>query len=237
MAYKDVSKNHRIYALGIAKNEFAPRKDLRGKRFGRLTVIDFSHKGGTSGRTYYYKCLCDCGNECVKSSAYLLQAYTYPHQSCGCWHKELNINASTTHGHGKKTDPTYKTWVELKLRCCNPNNTAYPNYGGRGIKVCDRWLHSFENFLADMGERPSKEYSIDRIDVNGDYCPENCRWATRKQQCNNRRTNINITYNGKTQTLMQWCDELGLNFSNARYMLRRTGRSFEYIVNHQLKIK
>lgn len=236
MKYKDLANRKPAYYAGLAKDEFCPRKDLRGQKFGRLTVIDFDRKGGKNGRTYYYKCLCDCNNTCVKSASYLLRKDKYaPHKSCGCWHRELYLTSSTKHGHGTKgKSSTYKIWCEIKIRCCNPNNHAYHNYGGRGIRVCDRWLHSFENFLADMGERPSTDHSIDRIDVNGNYCPENCRWATRKEQANNRRSNILVEYNGKTQTLKQWCDELGLNFSNARYVLRKTGRSFEYIVNHQL---
>jgi len=238
MAYKDLTlPTEQIkYYQGVAKNEFAPRYDLRRKKIGRLTVLDFDHKGGKNGRTYYYKCICECGNEVIKSSQYLMGKRN-PHKSCGCWHREINIAASTTHKHGSKSNKTYKTWVEMKLRCTNPNNTAYMNYGGRGIKVCDRWINSFENFLTDMGERPSTNYSLDRIDHNGDYCPENCRWATRKEQCNNRRSNIMITYKGRTQSLKLWCDEFGLNFQSARHMLRKTGRSFEYIVKYQLNKK
>lgn len=104
---------------------------------------------------------------------------------------------------------------------------GYPNYGGRGIKVCDRWLgeHGFENFLADMGERPSKDHSIDRIDVNGDYTPENCRWATRKQQCNNRRSNLLIEHKGEIRTLTEWCIIFGIDMSLAENRYRR-GLSF-----------
>lgn len=238
MAYIDLIRGESWAIRRLRPDEFIPRKDLRGQKIGRLQVIDFHHKGGKDGRMYYYQCRCDCGLMCVKPSSYLLASdKKIPHKSCGCWHRELNIAASTTHGYGKRTNPTYKVWVEMKLRCCNPRNRGYANYGGRGIMVCERWEHSFESFLADMGERPSKEYSIDRIDVNGNYEPSNCRWATKKEQCNNRRSNINITYNGKTKTLRQWCDELGLNYSNARHMLKKTGRDFEYIVNHQLKNK
>lgn len=108
----------------------------------------------------------------------------------------------------------------MKLRCTNPNNHAYKDYGGRGIKVCDRWINSFENFLADMGERPSKEYSIDRIDVNGNYCPENCRWATRTEQCNNRRSNIRIEYKGETHTLKEWCDIYDMKYALVIYQVK-----------------
>lgn len=101
-----------------------------------------------------------------------------------------------------------------------------------GIKICDRWFHSFENFLKDMGERPSKEYSIDRIDVNGNYGPSNCRWATDKEQCNNRRSNAVVRYKGRTQNLMQWCNELHLNYSNVNSMRIRSKRSFDEIVEY-----
>ena len=241
MAYIDLIRGDSWAIRKLRPDEFIPRKDLRGLKIGRLTVLDFHHKGGKDGRTYYYSCKCDCGTLCVKSSSYLLRSDKYvPHKSCGCWHKELSKSASTKHSHGSRTDKTYKTWVEMKLRCENPNNHAFSYYGGRGIKVCDRWKgeYGFENFLADMGEKPGNEYSIDRIDVNGDYSPENCRWATYKEQCNNRRSNIYITYNGKTQTLKQWCDELELNYSKARNMLRKMGWDFETIINHQLsKVK
>ena len=221
MRYTDKIRDNDKKIRTIGADKFVPRNDLRGKRFGRLLVLDFDHKGGSSGRKYYYKCRCDCGDEVVKSTAYLLHADLYPHQSCGCWHKEINIATSTTHGHGSRTNATYKTWIEMKLRCENPNNSVYSDYGGRGIKVCDRWRNSFETFLADMGERPSRDYSIDRINVNGDYEPSNCRWATRKEQCNNRRSNINIEYNGEVRTLTEWCEILNMNFSNVWYQLRK----------------
>ena len=119
-------------------------------------------------------------------------------------------------------------------RCSNMQNRAYGNYGGRGIKVCDRWLgeHGFENFLADMGERPSKEYSIDRIDVNGNYEPSNCRWATRVQQANNTRKNVWLTHNGETHTLSEWCDIMKFDKKKAhrRY---RSGCSFNTVFSAQ----
>lgn len=231
MEYVDKSKDPKQYSKGVAKNEFKPRKDLRGLRFGRLYVADFSHKGGKGNHKYYYLCLCDCGAKCIKNSTYLLGKLN-PHKSCGCWHKELNIAASTTHGHGNKT---YKTWVEMKMRCTNPNNHAYKYYGGRGIKVCERWLNSFANFLADMGERP-KEMWLDRIDNNKGYSPDNCRWATVEEQCNNRRSNLIYHYNGKSQTLMQWCKELNINYQNALSFCWKGNRTIENYVNY-LKTK
>lgn len=239
MAYIDLIRGDSWAIRKLRPDEFIPRKDLRGLKIGRLTVLEFHHKGGPKGRTYYYTCKCDCGKTSIKSSSYLLRNDKYaPHKSCGCWHRELKVAASTTHGRTAQNG-VYKIWMEIKTRCKNQRSKAYRYYGGRGIKVCDRWLgeHGFENFLADMGERPGKEYSIDRIDVNGDYCPENCRWATRIEQCNNRRSNILITYKNRTQTLRQWCEELSLNYSNARNMISVTGRSLEYVVNHQLKNK
>jgi len=99
----------------------------------------------------------------------------------------------------------------MKSRCYTKSNIGYPYYGGRGITVCDRWLHSFENFLSDMGERPGPEYSLDRINPNGNYRPDNCRWATRETQDNNRRANRFLTWNGKTQTIAQWAKETGIS--------------------------
>lgn len=191
-------------------NEFKPKTNPIGKRYGRLLVTSFSHK---KGRTYYYNCLCDCGNQLVKTAAYLFNPNKNPHQSCGCWHKEINIQNASSHKLSKT--PTYKSWCEMKARCYNKNNASYFRYGGRGIKVCDRWLNSFENFYADMGEKPEK-MSLDRIDNNGNYSPENCRWADVKTQCNNRRSNLLFTYKGETKTLKQWCEEYNMKYPNVQ---------------------
>lgn len=117
-------------------------------------------------------------------------------------------------GHKKNNPVLYHSWIGMKGRCYNKNDKAYRNYGGRGIKVCDRWLgkEGFNNFLNDMGEKPSSKHSLDRIDTNGDYCPENCRWATWEQQENNRRINVFYEYNGKKLTLPQWSKEIGISY-------------------------
>lgn len=114
-------------------------------------------------------------------------------------------------GHGMGGSPTNRSWTAMKARCNNPNRKAYKNYGGRGIKVCDRWNKSFLNFLEDMGERPEGK-TLDRIDNDGDYEPDNCRWATRQEQRENTRNTRLIKYAGKTQSLRQWCRELDLDY-------------------------
>jgi hypothetical protein len=114
------------------------------------------------------------------------------------------------HGHsGSMKSATYTSWARMKQRCTNPNATQWKYYGGRGITVSEKWRESFSAFLSDMGARP-QNMTLDRIDSDGDYTPDNCRWATRKDQCNNRRTNRLITYNGETLTLTQWSDRTGI---------------------------
>lgn len=192
MAYIDLIRGTNGKIRKVDETEFLPRFNIIGNKIGRLFVKEFAYK---KNRVYYYKCICDCGKECIKRSSYLLNNKLYPHKSCGCWHTEITVSRSIKHGMTKSA--TFKAWLEIKQRCYNPLNSSYKNYGERGITVCDRWLHSFENFLADMGERPTSKHSIDRIDVNGNYEPSNCRWATNKEQCNNRRNNVTIEYKGK----------------------------------------
>ena len=112
--------------------------------------------------------------------------------------------------HGMYGTPEYRSWQHMKSRCFNPNHKNYLDYGGRGIKVCDLWLN-FENFLADMGLKPTAKYSIDRIDNDGDYCPDNCKWSTQKEQSNNRRSNRFITIKNETLTMAQWAEKMGID--------------------------
>ena len=142
--------------------------------------------------------------------------------SCGC------LESAVKHGHaaGGIISRTYKSWYGMKTRCYNPRQRQYKDYGGRGIKVCDRWLHSFENFLEDMGERPPGT-TLERMDNDGDYCPENCKRATRVEQGNNTRTNKWITYEGETLTLHQWSTRLGINPGTLYSRLRSPGWSVE----------
>lgn len=126
---------------------------------------------------------------------------------------------SKKHGMWKYNDPTYYTWIRMRSRCNNPNERQYKHYGGRGIKICQRW-ESYANFFEDMGERPGNKLSLDRIDVNGDYCKENCRWTTWDVQLNNKRTNKSHTFNGKTMNQSQWAREVGIGFDTLSWRLR-----------------
>jgi hypothetical protein len=185
--------------------------DLTGRKFGRWTVLG---RGPDRPRKHSHRvqwiCRCECGAEGLVSSSNLVQGIS---RSCGC----LHIDTITT--HDMTGSPEHQAWTALKSRCYTRSNIGYPFYGGRGIKVCARWLHSFESFLSDMGPRPGPEYSVDRIDPNRDYSPENCRWATRAQQDSNRRSSRLITFNSRTQTVADWARETGLSKSGLLYRL------------------
>lgn len=160
------------------------RNDLTNKRFGRMFVVGIDHVSDDGRRRTYWRCWCDCGAEKAVRDDHLRGGLT---ESCGCLRKERAAVASTLAclKHGLVGTQTYRSWSGMVQRCANPKNPKFADYGGRGIRVCDRWL-DFENFLADMGVSPAG-FSIDRIDVNGNYEPGNCRWADAKTQRANRR--------------------------------------------------
>ena len=154
--------------------------DLAGQRFGRLVV---SRRAGTTAhRRSLWECRCDCGNTRLVPADNLKRENT---RSCGCLRKEVAKELNTVHGGTRSRE--FNTWKGMQRRCYLQSAAGFKNYGGRGIAVCDRWLHSFENFLADMGCKPSPKHSIDRINNDGNYEPGNCRWATAKEQRQNRR--------------------------------------------------
>lgn len=163
--------------------------DLRGKRFGRLVVEGRSSTNTKMGKPRW-DCLCDCGGKATSPGNSLRSLKT---ASCGCLQRERTSAAAriSSRKHGLTGSPEYRSWGAMLTRCNNPNATGYNRYGGAGVRVCERWL-KFENFLADMGERPSLDYSLDRYpDKFGDYEPSNCRWATAKEQQANRRDTVN----------------------------------------------
>ncbi|MHA2033291.1 MAG: hypothetical protein ACW99Q_28300, partial [Candidatus Kariarchaeaceae archaeon] len=197
--------------------------DLTGQKFGRLTVVKRVLPNTTCGNSRWL-CQCDCGNQKIICGASLRNNNT---KSCGCLHRELvlqrTIKKNTTHGCASRHQQSkeYQTWISMIQRCTNINNPRYQNYGDRGIQVCARWRNSFENFLADMGPKPSDKHSIDRINNDDDYEPSNCRWATRQEQANNKRNNHIIG----NKTLAQICRENGLKYQAIWDRIQRYGWS------------
>lgn len=187
------------------------RIDLTGKRFGRLTVVEYAgtNKVGKSSAVTWH-CKCDCGNDTIVMTNHLRTGNT---SSCGCFVRERHTI------HGMWDTSIYRTWADIKKRCLNPNNKAYKHYGGRGITICERWL-KFENFLADMGERPDG-LTIERIDNDKGYSPENCRWATYKEQNRNSRRTRMISYFGETRCLSEWAEVLNINRTTLHWRLRK----------------
>ena len=191
--------------------------DLLGHTFGRLTVIGEVGKN-KFGRTLW-KCSCRCGGQKVIATQFLRSGES---QSCGCFRKET---AAATGKRNKKHRSIgtveYQTWGRIIQRCHNSKNKDYKHYGGRGIKVCDRWMKSFDMFLQDMGHRPLNMTSIDRIDNNGNYEPNNCRWANNKTQHNNSRNNRCFEFQGRTQTIAQWARDFGIKQCTLAHRIRK----------------
>ena len=174
--------------------------DLVGTRVNHLVVM--SREGSDKNRNSLWRCRCDCGKEILVRGFTLRSGDIF---SCGCESKR-----STTHGESRTK--LYHVWQGMKSRCNNPNYHQYHLYGGRGISVCGEWMDyiNFKEWAINNGYKPG--LTIDRIDTDGNYCPENCRWVTQKEQQNNKRTNRTITYNGETHSLMEWCELLQLNY-------------------------
>lgn len=177
--------------------------DLTGEKFGRLTVIE---RAENIGRTTRWKCHCECGSDVIVRQPDLKSGRT---QSCGCIHSEQLAERNRTHNLSKTR--ICNIWRGMKDRCYNPNCKAYKNYGERGIKVCDEWIHDLQAFFDwSMNNGYSENLTIDRIDVNGDYSPENCRWVDMTIQANNTRSNHLIACDGKTMTIAEWSRETGI---------------------------
>lgn len=199
------------------------RIDLSGQVFGRLTVISLSHRDRHGYKHWFVRCI--CGVEKSVSGSSLTSGKT---QSCGCLMKERTSAANKKHGATINMTPEYISWNLMRDRCNNPNNKKYNHYGGRGISVCERW-NDFNLFLQDMGKRPTLRHSLDRYpNPNGNYEPNNCRWATQREQMNNMSRNVFITYNGESFSKSEWSRRLNISPQRLNGMLN-AGNSFDEI--------
>lgn len=169
------------------------RIDLTGRKFGEWSVVRYV--GGSR-----WLCRCKCGREKTVDGYTLRKGSTTKCHRCA------------SNKHGLSRTPEYKIWSDIKQRCFNPNEPNYKHYGARGIGMCQRWRNNFRNFLEDMGKRPSSKMQIDRIDVNGDYCPKNCRWVTQKENVRNTTRNRKITIGGEEKCLAEWCELYGKTY-------------------------
>ena len=192
------------------------RKEMSGLRFGQLTVIEYSE---TRNGQAYWLCKCDCGNKIVARANHLRTGNI---KSCGCLRGKVNANRSK---HGLSYSRIYNTYYGMVKRCNLPSNASFSRYGGRGIKICDEWLdksNGFNNFLEwALSHGYSETLTLDRIDVNGNYSPENCRWVTPKVQANNRSSNVIIEYNSESHTMSEWAEITGISQQAIASRLRK----------------
>lgn len=194
-----------------------------GKVYHYLTIKSFSHKKGTHR---HYNCECICGNSNVVRLNDLRSGNT---KSCGCYKSKTTSERVSTHGMSKTK--LYRRWKDMRRRCNNPNRKGYKNYGGRGIKVCEEWEEDFMNFYNwSMENGYLEELEIDRIDNDGNYEPNNCRWITRKEQSNNKQQSRYVTINGITKTLKDWSAESGLPYDTLRLRLNRGWKEKELLI-------
>ena len=187
-------------------------KDLIGKKYGRLTVIEETTPNILPGGTQrLIACECDCGKRVIKRLSHVASGNS---RSCGCYRRDKNTEDNTSHDMSKTT--FYKVWRGMKNRCYRKSTDGYPGYGGRGIAVCKRWKDSFENFRDDMLPTYKRGLQIDRIDNDGPYSPDNCRWVTNKENSRNKRTNR--SHRGKS--MVEWAEVIGINYGTLRSRIR-----------------
>lgn len=195
-----------------------------GQKYGKLTALEVIKRHWKIGNLV--KCRCDCGTELTVHRSNLSTGNT---QSCGCSRAKVNdlpfVGASSLR--------EYQVWKLMRIRCTDPKDKSYSNYGDRGIRVCDEWNSSFAAFYRDMGPRPSDKHTIDRIDTNGNYEPSNCRWVTLQEQQSNRRSNHVVWVDGKRMTLKQAAAHYGVSYANLGYRLN-AGWPFEKAISKTL---
>jgi hypothetical protein len=200
--------------------------DLTGQKFGYIAITDrgFNNKWGEAT----WNGICACGSFINVVAGDLKSGHT---KSCGCLNKEKVIERNTT--HGMAYNPLYYIWYEMINRCYNTNHKSYKYYGAKGIKVCQRWLDSLENFIEDMGERP-ESYTVERVNRKGDYCKENCIWATRKVQQNNTSRNVWLEFKEEKKTIAQWAYFYGIPY-NTLWQRLKVGWSIEKALTIKVK--
>jgi len=204
-------------------------RDLEGQTFGRLTVIHFAGRKGTRNQPHWM-CRCECSTVRLIMTELLLSGHS---KSCGCLRYERVAIKNSTHGMSRT--PEYKIWRNMLTRCLNEDDPHYVYYGKRGITVCDSW-RTFENFYADMGDRPTPTHSIDRINNDGNYEPSNCRWATKREQANNRRVTKIITFKGQSKSVSDWAREVNLEPSTLMTRLGKYGWTIEKALTTPLQV-
>lgn len=183
-----------------------------GKRYGRLLILSVSY----DGKKQHATCVCECGNDTTARLDHIVSGRT---MSCGCYLSEASSARATRHAKTKTKE--YIAWRNMKSRCINEKDKHYADYGGRGITVCEEWLFSFDAFLADMGEAPSKFHSLERVLVNKSYSKDNCVWATVTEQARNKRNSHMVTAFGQTKNINEWADLTGMPVARIRARLRK----------------
>ncbi len=212
--------------------KYGQLEDLTGKSFGRLTVISMiARRPEVRPDPVRWLCQCSCGAQTITVGTSLRGGDT---KSCGCYRREWAKTHCHEIKHGMHKTAEYNIWHGMKTRCLNPNAPDFPMYGGRGITVCEHWKNSFTSFFSDMGARPPKS-SLERIDTNGPYAPDNCRWATPTEQQRNRRDSIFLIYKGERLNIHVWAERLGVQ---AGFLVQRlrNGWSSERIIEEPRRL-
>ncbi len=206
--------------------------DLSGKKFGKWTVLSLVKR--EKGERYFWLCRCECGTEKKVNASHLKRGAS---KSCGCLAREKLISRNYKHGHAisGKHSRLYTIWSHMVQRCTNPNVERYPQYGGRGIKVCDRWLN-FENFIEDMGESYKDNLSLERVDVNGNYELSNCKWIELQEQPKNKQNTVKLEYNGKTYSYQELSKLTGIKENTLRARIKYLGWSVEKAVEQAIEL-
>lgn len=205
-----------------------PKNNISCQKFNRLLVLN--ENGRDSCGSVLWNCRCDCGKEIIVRGSSLISGHT---KSCGCYNRDLINKKIKTHGQSAgltKATTEYKTWNNIIQRCHNPKTGKYIHYGGRGISVCNEWRCSFETFFNDMGKKPNG-FTLERIDVNGNYCKENCIWANWETQSRNRSNNVWLECNGIKMIKADWAKYFNVSQTQI-YKRMKKGQSFEYIFNY-----